>query len=144
MSETTTRAHARGILRAVSDDEIVIAISGTDYQLHLVPTVPASAITTPIGRAIHGTIEAEALRIHPAEGGGKFIEPIYGAPRIVAGIVKQADSRQRRLLVDVSVPMIVHTPRGQDFDILGEGALVNFYVASGTRFTPRTDDGSDA
>ncbi|MEM7228219.1 MAG: hypothetical protein AAF432_05310 [Planctomycetota bacterium] len=135
-TELDTQGIARGILRAVSDDELILAISGTDYQLHLMPGVPASDITTPVGRRVKGMIEGNALRIHPAEGGGKFIEPVYGAPRIVAGTVLHANERQRRALIDVSVPIWVNTERGQDFDVLREGALVNFYVASGMTFTP--------
>lgn len=143
-SEVDTQGIARGILRSVSDDKIVLSISGTDYRLHLTPSVPAAQIIAPVGRPIHGVIDAVALRIHPAEGGGKFIEPIYGAPRIVAGVVLHADEINRRVLVDVSVPMWVSTQLGQDYSILGEGELVNFYVASGTRFTPVPSDHSTA
>ncbi|MCA9294983.1 MAG: hypothetical protein KC983_00670 [Phycisphaerales bacterium] len=143
-SEVDTQGIARGILRSVSDDEIVLSIPGTDYRLHLTPSVPAAQITAPVGRPIRGVIEAVALRIHTAEGGGRFIEPIYGAPRIVAGEVLYADEVNRRVLVDVSVPMWVSTQLGQDFSILREGELVNFYVASGTRFTPASSDHSTA
>lgn len=101
------------------------------------PTVPAGEIASPVGKRIKGTISARALRMHPSVGGGRFIEPVWGAPRIVAGAVMAIDEAKRRILVDVSVPMWVTAPEGQDFGVLKKGALVNFYVESGTSFRPR-------
>ncbi|MHC5023631.1 MAG: hypothetical protein ACYTGG_06930, partial [Planctomycetota bacterium] len=82
---------ARGRLDAVSDELIELSLPGTDYHLHLAPTVPAAEIGTPVGKRITGRIEARALRIHPAGGGGQFIEPVWGMPRIVAGRVLSLD-----------------------------------------------------
>ena len=133
---TEARALARGVLESLTDDELVLAVGHSNYRLHLVPTVPASEIDVPVGKRIRGVIEARALRIHPARGGGRFIEPIWGAPRIVAGKVLQVDQANQRVLVDVSVPMWVTVPEGQDFGVLEEGQLVNFYVQSGVTFSP--------
>lgn len=131
-----TRALARGILESLNDGELVLAVRGTEYRLHLVPTVPPGEISTPLGKRIKGTIHARALRMHPAAGGGGFIEPVWGAPRIVAGTVIAVDPDKRRVLVDVGVPMWVEAPEGQDLGVIREGQLLNFYVESGTRFRP--------
>ncbi|MHC5026160.1 MAG: hypothetical protein ACYTGR_05280 [Planctomycetota bacterium] len=131
-----TEAMARGVLESVTDDLLVLAVSGTDYRLSLRPTVEAAMIETPPGKRIRGIIKARALRIHGAEGGGRFIEPVYGAPRIVAGTILAIDESASRVLVDVAVPMWVTWPEGQDTSILEVGKLVNFYVESGTSFTP--------
>ncbi len=40
------------------------------------------------------------------------------------------------MLVDAGVPMWVTAPPGQDFSVISEGELVNFYVKSGTTFRP--------
>jgi hypothetical protein len=74
--------------------------------------------------------------MHPTRGGGQFIEPVWGAPRIVAGRVRTVDSTARRVLVDATVPMWVEAPKGQNLDAIREGDLLNFYVESGTRFEP--------
>lgn len=142
-AETDTRGIARGRVASLADNVVVLKIPHTDYQLHLVPSVDGGSFPAAVGQAVHGTIEAEALRIHAADGGGRFIEPVYGAPRIVAGVVREADERHRRVLVDVGVPMWVRTQLGQDYAILREGELVNFYVASGATFTP-VDDAAGA
>ncbi len=126
----------RGVLESLAEDKLVLNIPGTDYRLTLVPAVPASAITTPVGRRIKGTIHANALRIHAAAGGGRFIEPVYGTPRIVAGKVLEIDEANRQLVVDVAVPMTITTLPEQRFDIFTVGSMVNFYVNSGATFTP--------
>ena len=135
-TDTEPRALARGVLESLADDELVLAIPHSNYRLHLVPTVPASEVDVPLGKRIQGVIEARALRIHPARGGGRFIEPVWGAPRIVAGKVIHVDQPNHRVLVSASVPMWVTAPDGQDLGVLEEGQLVNFYVRSGMTFSP--------
>ena len=134
--DTTPDALARGILESLTDEELVLAVPHTGYKLHLAPTVPAGEFNKYVGKRIRGVIEAEALRIHPARGGGLFIEPAWGAPRIIAGKVCSVDEAKRRVLVDAGVPMWVTAPQGQDLSELHEGQLVNFYVKSGTSFRP--------
>ena len=89
-----------------------------------------------MGKHVRGVIDAKALRIHAAAGGGRFIEPIVGEPRIVAGAVLAVDEPGRRVLVDVAVPMWLHTDAGQDFTVFEPGGLVNGHVASGATFAP--------
>lgn len=126
---------ARGTVVSLDDDHLVLAIPETEYRLHLVPGAPIDAAP---GARIEGVIEAVALRIHGASGGGRFIEPVYGAPRIVAGTVQRIDAAAARALVNVAVPMWVTWPKGQDLSVLTPGAFVTFHVRSGTRFTPAT------
>jgi hypothetical protein len=136
LEQLDQRTVARGVLESVEDERIVLAIPGTDYRLHLVPSIDAGAITTSIGKRIRGAIHAKAMKIHPAQGGGKFIEPVYGSPRIVAGTILMIDASQRRICVDVSIPMWVSVKEDHDLGACREGDLVNFYVESGTSFTP--------
>ena len=135
-TDLDSQALARGVLESLRDGELVLAVPGTSYRLQLVPTVPAGEITTPPGKRIKGTIHAKALRMHAAQAGGRFVEPVWGAPRIVAGTVLAVDEQGTRVLVDVSVPMWVTPPPGQDLSVIRKGQLVNFYVESGTRFRP--------
>lgn len=135
-TDTRPDALARGILESLTDEQMVLAVPHTEYKLHLTPTVPAAEFNRYVGKRIRGVIEATALRIHTARCGGCFIEPVWGAPRIVAGRVCTVDEAGRRVLVDASVPMWVTAPEGQNLAELHEGQLVNFYVQSGTSFRP--------
>ena len=135
-ADVQSEATVRGVLRAFADDKIIISLPHTDYRLHLVPTIPAAAITTPIGKRLKGTIHAKALRMFKAAGGGQFIEPLEGAPRIVAGRVLHVDTAGRRILVDVAAPMWMTLADDNDPAEFAPGDMVNCYVESGTRFTP--------
>lgn len=127
---------ARGILESLSPQRLVLAIPRTDYKIFLVPGIPVERITTPVGKRIKGLIHARALRVFTASGGGRFIEPIEGEPRIVAGIVKAVDQANRRLLVDVAVPIWMTLTENSDASQFHEGELVNCYVESGPKFMP--------
>ena len=118
----------------VSCCSVVLSIPGSSYRLKLALNGSSSAISTPVGKRIKGTIEARALRVHPARAGGKFVEPVWGEPRIVQGTVKGRE--HNRLLVDVSVPMWVTLDERQNPAEFPDGQMVNFYVESGTTFTP--------
>ncbi len=135
-AQLEARALARGILESISDERLVLRLSGTAYKLHLVPTVAAAQISTAPGKRIKGTIEARALRAHTAEGGGRFIEPIDGAPRIVAGAVIAVDTQQDRVLIDVAVPLWISLQPPQQAADFANGALLNCYIESGATFTP--------
>ena len=132
----STLALARGILEELDEDLIVLALPGTEYRLHLVPTVPPGEFGISVGKRIKGTIHAQALRMHTARAGGCFVEPMWGEPRIVQGSVRAVDEQANRVLVDVSVPMWVTVQEGQQASEFREGQMVNFHVRSGARFRP--------
>ncbi len=90
-TDVQPEALARGTLESIEDGRLVLAVAHSEYRIHLTLTVPAAEIDVPVGKRIKGVIHASALRMHAARGGGRFIEPVWGAPRIVAGIVKHVD-----------------------------------------------------
>ena len=129
-----TEGIARGVLDEVDDQHLVLAVSGTEYRLRLAIAADEGELASHVGKRIKGRIHATALRMHAAQAGGRFIEPVWGAPRIVSGAVLSGDEAKNRLLIDVSVPMWVTMADGQQAKDFGEGQMVNFYVTSGTRF----------
>ncbi len=127
---------ARGVLEELGDEHLVLAVPGTEYRLRLAAVADRSTLASHLGKRIKGRIHATALRMHTAQAGGRFIEPVWGAPRIVSGAVLTVDEAKDRLLVDVAVPMWVTVADGQHATDFGEGQMVNFYVTSGTSFEP--------
>ncbi|MAA51628.1 MAG: hypothetical protein CMJ41_01025 [Phycisphaerae bacterium] len=130
MSDAAT---TRSMIRSIDDQAIVLAPSSSSYELALVPLAPIEAEP---GQRIRGRIEAEALKIHPAVGGGIFIEPLSGQPRIVAGRVIEVDRDERRVLLKSVVPITLHLSRDLDLDQCAEGHFINCHVRSGATFTP--------
>ena len=130
MSDSAT---TRAMIRSVDDQSVVLAPSSSSYELAL---VPRGAIGAEPGQRVRGRIEAEALKIHPAAGGGIFIEPLSGQPRIVAGRVLEVDRDQRTVLLGSVVPITLSLSRDIDLDQCAEGHFINCHVRSGATFTP--------
>jgi hypothetical protein len=139
MSTSTVDVHAdsiaRGVLESAGDGRIVLALPHSDYRLQLIVSEP---IRTEVGKRIKGTIHAKALRLFKAAGGGggQFIEPLDGAPRIVAGRVVAVDAPGRRLLIDAAAPIWLELAADNKPAEFTPGDMVNGYVESGTRFSP--------
>jgi hypothetical protein len=136
---TTTAANdiARGVVESFAHGKLVLTVPGTKYKIHLVADEHADRLKESVGKRIKGRIHANALRLFKTSGGGgQFIEPIWGEPRIVAGLVEKVDQANRRILVNVVVPMWLMLEKGQPADMFAEGDMVNCYVQSGATLTP--------
>ena len=109
----------------------MLAPSGNAYELTFVArgTSPAT-----VGDRISGHVEAEALTIHAADAGGRFIEPVQGQPRIVAGTIASIDAAGSRVLLDSVVPMTLRVRTHSDLAQCVEGGFVNCHVESGAVF----------
>jgi hypothetical protein len=123
----------RGVLEAADGSEITVSIPGTDYRIRFAQGGPTAVHP---GKRVKGRVHARALRMHRANAGGAFIEPVMGQPRIVQGVVRGVDPAANRLLLDVVVPMWVEPFDGQQANDFATGDLVNFYMQSGATFTP--------
>ena len=130
------RALVRAVVASLDDDRITLRLPQTDYQIRLGLDGAASHLGAEVGQRVRGTIAARALRVHAMAGGGRFIEPVSGEPRIIAGTVLAVDRESGRVLIDAVVPMWLSTTENQDFDVFVEGGLVTCYVGSGAVFTP--------
>jgi len=133
-SSEHTKTSFTAVIESVGDGQVVLSIAHTNYQLHL--AAQANGHDFKPGAHVHGIVRGEALRMHPARGGGKFIEPIWGPPRIVAGVVLEADPTSRTVTVDAVARFHLKVSADQKFEILVPGALVNFYIKSGATFVP--------
>lgn len=130
---TTDSDLVRGTLESANGNEITISLPGSDYRLRFTQGGPTAVHP---GKRVKGVVRMKALRMHKAEAGGAFIEPMMGQPRIVQGVVRGVDAGANRLLVDVVVPMWVEPFDGQQATEFTAGDMVNFYAQSGASFTP--------
>ena len=110
-----------------------MALPGTDYVLDL---SIADSRNFADGQRFKGRIAGQALRMFATAGGGAFIEPAVGEPRIVAGRVLTVDVARRRILIEAVVPMWLDFDDRQPAEQFVVGELVNCYVASGIAITP--------
>ena len=123
------------VVESVANGRIVLRLPRSSYQLHLAaPEKSNGGRALAAGERVHGMVVGESLRMYPASAGGKFIEPIWGEPRIVAGVVLEANEAKRLVIVDAVAIFKLSVPPHQDFAVLAPGAQVNFYLNSGARF----------
>jgi hypothetical protein len=91
MAESTTVAKpvAMGKVLSSADGVVVFNPAGTRYELRLA----VSQNTVPIGKPVKALIHVVARKVYTVPSGGSYITPIFGPPRIIQGIVRQADAR---------------------------------------------------
>lgn len=139
-SPTASRDTCSLILLSTCDGGgLELGVPGTEYRLHLTcEGDPQRLAPNPATRRVRGSIHGKALKLSAARGGGRFIEPLWGHPRIVQGTVLEADAAGNRLLVDLVVPAWLTLDAGQSTAEFPRGTLVNMYLASGMTFRPAT------
>jgi len=106
-SATSSVTISEGVLRASEGGTITLAKPGTDYALEL---VVGEAPSARLGEKIRGEIRVNAARMDVIETGGKYIEPVAGPPRRVAGRIVEIDSRVNLVVVDAGPFNVVCTP----------------------------------
>ncbi len=132
-------ALARGIFAGLAPatntrpECIRLALLGTSYDLHLVPTTP---IHTQVGKRLVGTVRAQARRVDIVQSGGRYVEPVIGRPRRIQGSILAIDPEHNAILIDASLPIHCELtdPRqhAQDF---APGQFVSFDALDGATFT---------
>lgn len=130
----------RATLASIEDGSVELALAHTDYRLRFVLGVDAERVAIPVGKRIRGTVVASAMKFLRAAGGGRFVEPVVGEPRIVTGTVLHVDREGGRVLIDVSLPIWIEPNEDQDWDEFEVGALATGYLHSDPVFTPRDAD----
>jgi hypothetical protein len=131
--ETAHSDIAHGTLQEIAGDTIIFAPAHTAYRLQLAIARPAADLAAQVGKRIEGRIHASALRLFVARAGGKFIEPLVGAPRIVQGRVRAVEAAQNRILIDAAAPMWMKLSANSAAEF-EPGQMVNCYVQSGASF----------
>lgn len=112
------------------DGTIDVAIPRTAYRIRL----DGSGV---VGERTEGCIQATALKVHVASGGGRFIQPVNGEPRIVAGHVVALDADGA--VVRSVVPVRICFEDAASAESIAVGDLVNFHVRSGAAWATSSD-----
>jgi len=76
---------------------LVFTIPGTSYKIYCLFDGDLSAS---VGKRIKGTISVDARRVDHVNAGGKFVEPVFGKPRRIQGLVTAVDATAGTLVVD--------------------------------------------
>ena len=126
LASTLAQSFFTANIEAVEGQCVILSVPDNAYRIRL-DWQGNSAPTT--GR-VKGTIRVHALRVHSAASGGRFIEPLMGAPRIVAGRVESIDQESATIALRSVVPMRVALECREDLAACSVGELVHFHVRS--------------
>lgn len=115
---------------------VVLTVPNTDYRLHLRPfNDDLSVFEGRVGRKVIGRIRAEARRIDSVGAGGRYVEPCFGRPRRVQGMVRGIVGQENAVLVGAGVPVhLVVTAPGQTPGQFAEDDFVTCGVKDGASF----------
>lgn len=117
---------SRGVIDEVGADSLVLTIPGTEYRLGLTTRGQVGGAWLTAGKKARGVIRVNARRIDVVTTGGRYIEPVYGAPRRFQGTIIAIDVEANTVAIRAADSVVfVCTPSGgkraTDFS---EGALV--------------------
>ena len=129
---SSTDFPTRGKVIRVEDSAVIFAPAATNYEIKL---ITAGRYDGPIETMIEAFIQATARKLWTVPGGGNFVAPIFGPPRIVQGRIKYLD--QTTMVVHAGLPVRITLPSAESaFDLntgpLAVGALVNATLLPGT------------
>jgi hypothetical protein len=96
---------ARGKIVRIEGATVVFAPADTKYQLHLALNGDASKL--PAGDA-EAVIHVAARKVLGVSGGGNFVAPIFGSPRMLQGRILQLDAKQ--MVLQCGLPIVVDLP----------------------------------
>lgn len=125
------RAIVQGVLREQRDGMILLALAGTDYELHLNVNKPIDAN---VGSKIRGRILASARRMDVIKSGGRYIEPVEGPPRRIQGRIIAIDEVNDAVTVLAAAPIVCSTDPLQRASMFEIGSMVSFGVEPDVRF----------
>lgn len=133
---------ARGTLLArspASNDRpatVTLTFPNTNYETTL---IAVGDVKSDVGKRVVGLIRAEARRVDVVKTGGRFVEPVYGAPRRVQGSIITADNTANTVTLHAGVPVVCKLTDPRQRAVAFEpGQLVCCEVAPGATFTQKT------
>lgn len=125
---------ARGRILRIENNLVVFNPAGTTYELHLVS--PGPETPTPSPYTLSAYIRATARKIWTMPGGGNFVTPIFGPPKVVQGRVRYLE--ERLAVVQAGVPILLALPAADvDYD-LSTGPVIPGNMINATTFPGAT------
>ncbi|MBI1368622.1 MAG: hypothetical protein GC162_08190 [Planctomycetes bacterium] len=134
MTTTDIQTKARVYLVSRKDDQVVVSLPGTKYELHLRATAPVQP--TPQGR-LSGEIHCPVWKVDFVSAGGAFVEPVMGRPRRVQGTVVGSLPGNKVVVDVVNQPIVATLPERWEAAKIAPGTRVGLDVPEGSTFEPQ-------
>ena len=136
-NDPTQSAVFTGVLIEQGDGRVVVSLPGSEYQLLL---CVEQLLSVAPGKRVSGVIHAVAKRVDVVHHGGRFIEPVYGRPRRVQGVVTATNANDNTITVCSRCPFVCRLSGSQKAGDFALRSLVGFDIESGAVFAPADDE----
>ncbi len=94
---------------ATQPASVVLTIPNTDYRIQLRPHGDdLSAFEGRVGGPVIGIVRAAAKRLDVCGAGGRFVEPCFGRPRRVQGMVRAVLKPENVVVVGAANGLSIH------------------------------------
>ncbi len=115
---------------------LVVTFPNTDYRIHLRPFGDdLGPFEGKVGEKVIGRVRARARRLDQVGTGGRFVEPTFGRPRRIQGMVRAIVGGENAVLVNAGVPVhLIVTAPGQSADQFKEDDFLTCGVLDGATF----------
>jgi hypothetical protein len=96
------------IVESLNEGMITVRVPGMNYQntFQLQPTPSPLSV----GDRIRATIHAPAWKVDRVDMGGNYVEPLYGRPRRMQGVILSVNAAANELTVQVAYEVTVKLP----------------------------------
>ncbi len=123
---------------ATQPASVVVTFPNSDYRVQLRPWKDDLApFEGRVGQRVIGRIRAEARRLDVCGAGGRFVEPVFGRPRRVQGMVTVVQPDQNTVIVSAGAGISIHlhpTAPGQSSTQFAVDDFLTCGVADGASF----------
>jgi hypothetical protein len=124
---------ARGKVLRVEGDLVVFNPAGTNYELHL-KLRGAATPPAPSPYAVSALIRCTVRKLWTMPGGGNFVTPIFGAPKVAQGRVRYLE--ERLAVIQAGTPILLSLPPEEtSYDLINgpvaPGVMINATLLAG-------------
>lgn len=139
VAPTLTRGKVEEVREATATKPafVILGFDNTNYRMWFrVEDADLAFLRGKVGKRVTGYASVDARKIANCVTGGRYVEPVYGAPQHVQGRIVEAG--ESAFVVDAGGPRLHVTPTHPDqpagsFEV---GQLVTFDAMEGATFTP--------
>lgn len=99
------------IVDSLADNLLTLRTSNNNYRnaFQVAASVAPAGLPGP-GHSVRGTIQAPAWKLDVVSEGGNYVEPLYGRPRRMQGMVLAVNAVGNELTVQVGYEVTVKLP----------------------------------
>ncbi len=120
------------IVESIKNDLVTLKTPNANYR-NTFKCVSAGELV--VGKRVSGTVHAPARKIEAVSQGGNYVEPLFGRPRRMQGLVLQQNTAKNILIVQTGYEVTVQLPPPQSAADYPVGSRVGWDNADWPEFS---------